>query len=39
VARGFGQGVEEFLEAFGLADFAGEGGMDGHGEDLTTDPL
>jgi hypothetical protein len=27
-----GQGVEEFLEAFGLAEFAGEGGMDWHGE-------
>jgi hypothetical protein len=30
VARRFGQGVEEFLETFGLAEFAGEGGMDGH---------
>lgn len=28
-ARGFGKGVEEFLETFGLAEFAGEGGMDG----------
>lgn len=28
VARGFGQGAKEFLEAFGLAEFAGEGGMD-----------
>jgi hypothetical protein len=28
VARGFGQGIEEFLEAFGLAEFAGEYGMD-----------
>jgi hypothetical protein len=30
VARGFGQGIEEFLEAFGLAEFAGENGVDGH---------
>jgi hypothetical protein len=30
VARGFGQGVKEFLEAFGLAEFAGEDGVDGH---------
>jgi hypothetical protein len=38
VARGFGQGIEEFLEAFGLAEFTGERGMDGHGrENLTTD--
>jgi hypothetical protein len=29
VARGFGKGVEEFLEAFGLAEFAGENGVDG----------
>jgi len=28
VTRGFGQGIEEFLEAFGLAEFAGEDGMD-----------
>lgn len=33
VARGFGKGIEEFLEALGLAEFAGENGMDGHGED------
>jgi hypothetical protein len=39
VARGFGESVEEFLQAFGLAEFACEDGMDGHGEDLTTDPL
>jgi hypothetical protein len=32
VARGFWQGVEEFLEALGLAEFAGEGGVDGHGD-------
>ena len=39
LARGFGQGVEEFLEAFGLPKFAGEGWVDGHGrrENLTTD--
>jgi hypothetical protein len=30
VARGYGKGVEEFLEAFGLAEFAGEDGVDGH---------
>jgi hypothetical protein len=30
-AGGFGKGVEEFLETFGLAEFAGEGGMDGSG--------
>jgi len=29
VARGFGQGVEEFLEAFGLPEFACERGVDG----------
>jgi len=28
VARGFGKGIEKFLEAFGLAEFAGEDGMD-----------
>ncbi len=32
VARGFGKGVEKFLEAFGLAEFAGEDGVDGHGK-------
>jgi hypothetical protein len=38
VARGFGKGIEEFLEAFGLAEFTGEDGMDWHGrENLTTD--
>ena len=31
VARGFWKGVEEFLKALGLAEFAGEDGMDGHG--------
>jgi hypothetical protein len=31
LTRGFGKGIEEFLEAFGLAEFAGENGMDGHG--------
>lgn len=30
VTRGFGQGVEKFLEAFGLAEFAGEDRMDLH---------
>ena len=29
VARGFGKGIEEFLKAFGLAEFAGEEGVDG----------
>lgn len=38
VARGFRQGVEKFLEAFGLAEFAGEERVDGHGkENLITD--
>jgi hypothetical protein len=38
LARGFGQGIEEFLEVLGLAEFAGEDGMDWHGrENLTTD--
>jgi hypothetical protein len=39
VARGFGKGVEELLEAFGLAEFAGEDGVDGHlgRENVTTD--
>jgi hypothetical protein len=38
VARGFGKGVENFLEAFGLAELAGENGVDGHGKrNLTTD--
>jgi hypothetical protein len=32
VALGFGKGIEEFLQAFGLAEFAGEDGMDGHGD-------
>jgi hypothetical protein len=32
VARGFGQGVEKFLEAFRVAEFAGEDGVDGHGD-------
>ena len=32
LARGFGQGIEEFLEAFGLAEFSGEEGVDGHKE-------
>jgi hypothetical protein len=31
-ARGFGQGVEEFPEAFGLAEFSGEERVDGHGK-------
>jgi len=31
LARGFGEGVEEFLEAFGLAEFTGEERVDGHG--------
>ena len=35
VARGFGQGVEEFQEAFGLAEFTGESGMDGHAKRKT----
>jgi hypothetical protein len=35
VTRGFGEGIEEFLEALGLAEFAGEGGVDGHGEGKT----
>jgi hypothetical protein len=30
LARGFGKGIEEFLEAFGLAKFAGEDRVDGH---------
>jgi hypothetical protein len=34
VARGFGESVKEFLEAFGLAEFAGEDGMDGHSQIL-----
>jgi hypothetical protein len=37
VARGFGQGIEEFLEAFGLAEFAGESEVDGHNQNLTAD--
>jgi hypothetical protein len=32
-ARGFGKGIEKFLQAFGLAEFAG--GMDGHGDSGT----
>jgi hypothetical protein len=28
LARGFGQGIEEFLKAFGLAEFAGEEWVD-----------
>jgi hypothetical protein len=32
LARGFGKGIEEFLEAFGVAEFAGKNGMDGHGK-------
>jgi hypothetical protein len=37
VARGFGKGVEKSLEAFGLAEFAGECGVDGrrHEEDFS----
>jgi hypothetical protein len=31
VTRGFGKGIEEFLEAFGLAEFAGKNGVDWHG--------
>jgi hypothetical protein len=36
VARGFGQGVKEFLKALGLAEFAGEGWVDirRHGRNL-----
>jgi hypothetical protein len=30
VARGFGEGVEKFLETSGLAEFAGERRVDGH---------
>lgn len=30
VARRFGKGIEKFLEAFGLAEFTGEGGMAGN---------
>jgi len=30
VARGFGEGIEEFPEALGLAEFAGESWVDGH---------
>ena len=39
MARGFRKGVEKFLEAFGVAELAGESGVDGHGakENLTTD--
>jgi hypothetical protein len=38
LARGFRKGIEEFLKAFGLAEFSGERGVDGHGEEnLTTD--
>ena len=39
LARGFGKGAKEFLEPLGLAEFTGEGGVDGHGgrENLTTD--
>ena len=41
LARGFGQGIEKFLEAFGLAEFTGEDGMDwrnrGHWEWLLYD--
>jgi hypothetical protein len=33
-AGGFGKGVEEFLEAFGLAEFAGEDGMERHNKIL-----
>ena len=32
LARGFGQGSEEFLEAFGLAEFEGEGWVDRQGK-------
>ena len=32
LARGFGEGVEKFLETFGLAEFAGEKRVDGHGK-------
>jgi hypothetical protein len=31
-ARGFGERVEKFLEAFGLAEFAVEDGVEGHGK-------
>lgn len=31
LARGLGEGVEKFLEPFGLAEFAGEKRVDGHG--------
>jgi hypothetical protein len=30
LARGVGKGIEKFLQSFGLAKFAGEGGVDGH---------
>jgi len=30
VARGFGEGIEEFPEALGLAEFEGESWVDGH---------
>jgi hypothetical protein len=37
-ARGFGKGIEKLLETFGLSEFSGEQGMDGHGEEnLITD--
>jgi hypothetical protein len=31
LARGCGEGIEKFLETLGLAKFAGENGVDGHG--------
>jgi hypothetical protein len=30
LARGVGKGIKKFLEAFRLAEFAGEGGVDWH---------
>jgi hypothetical protein len=37
LARGFREGIEEFLEAFGLAEFAGKDGVDGHGKENLTE--
>lgn len=37
LARGFGKGIEKFLKALGLAEFASESGMDRHKQKLTAD--
>jgi hypothetical protein len=37
LAGGVGKGIEEFLQAFGLAEFAGEERVEGHQQKHTTD--